>query len=364
MTLCVCGKPAETFGGMCDRCASLQMLGLTKHASPEEIENAYLTLVKVWHPDRFPADPKLRQEAEDRLKEINAAHDFLASDSPQPELQRPPEAQQESSSVPKRAQHSRPFLADPEAEESEEVKRILRRQQKSPVPRVMLRVGFLIGGVALAALVWMTADAILSSNPNTQRSWEEMKAEVGRELHASQTRLAPGADASSSTPAETPPATPASAAPAAPAPAPPESKQHAHPARIAAPLNGARPYVTSGLSPMEVLSALGKPTSSTGEKMLYGASEIDFKNGQVTGWKIDPNSAPIRVKLWPDSPLAPGMTTFGAGSSKSDVIALQGTPTLFSDNEFGYGNSLVFFKNNRVVSWKEDPSSVRLRVAH
>jgi hypothetical protein len=56
------------------------------------------------------------------------------------------------------------------------------------------------------------------------------------------------------------------------------------------------------------------------------------------------------------------MTTFAVGSSKSDVIAIQGTPTLFTDSQFGYGRSVVFFQNDKVVSWKEDPGSVRLRV--
>ena len=126
---------------------------------------------------------------------------------------------------------------------------------------------------------------------------------------------------------------------------------------------GLKPYVTSGLTPLEVLAILGKPTSSVGRKMCYGGSEIDFRDGEVTGWKIDGKS-PIRVKLWPNRPPVPGMTTFGVGSSKSDVIALQGTPSLFSDNEFGYGGSMVFFDNEHVVSWKEDPASVQLRVPH
>jgi hypothetical protein len=112
-----------------------------------------------------------------------------------------------------------------------------------------------------------------------------------------------------------------------------------------------------------VLSILGSPTSSTGEKMFYQGSEIDFRDGHVTGWKIDSRS-PIRVKLWPDRPIVAGVATFNVGSSKSDVIALQGTPTMFSDNEFGYGGSVVFFQNDHVVSWKEDPASVRLRVPH
>jgi curved DNA-binding protein CbpA len=365
MTLCACGKPADTFGGMCDRCASLQMLGLDRHALPEEIESTYLTLVKVWHPDRFPSDSDLRRTAEEKLKEINAAHDFLVSGPPRPQLPRTAD-QPESSLIPKKSQTPRPFQTDPEAEESDEVRKILRRQKKSIVPSIMLKVGFAIGSVALIALIWLSADSILASNPKTQRSWEEMKAEVGRELHSNEERLAPGADKPQQSPAETAPATPAPAAPTTPAPArtapaQPGPKELEKPVKALGHLKGAQPFVTSGLTPLEVLSALGKPTSSTGEKMLYGASEIDFKNGQVAGWKIDPK-APIRVKLWPDSAPVPGLSTFGVGSSKSDVIALQGTPTLFSDNEFGYGSSLVFFQNNRVVSWKEDPSSVRLRV--
>jgi len=95
--------------------------------------------------------------------------------------------------------------------------------------------------------------------------------------------------------------------------------------------------------------------------MIYGRSEIDFQDGHVAGWKIDPKN-PIRVKLWPDQPVVPGVQAYAKGSSKSDVIALQGTPTLFSGNEFGYGGSRVYFKNDHVIGWKEDPSSVRLRV--
>jgi len=358
-TFCVCGNPAQTFGGQCDRCASLQMLGLESHASPEQIEDTYRTLVKVWHPDRFPTDPTLRHAAGEKLKEINAAHDFLLSGPSRPA---PPHVSDDPQSdlVLKRSESPRPFQADPDEEESAEVERILKRQKRSIIPGIMLKVGFAIGAVAVAALVWFAADAILSSNSTTQRWWEQTKTDLGRELHASQERLAPGSDKPQDSTADSAPST---SAPAAPAPTPAEPKaqtpQGSGPTRA----QGAQPYVTSGLTPIEVLSALGKPTSSTGEKMFYQGSEIDFRNGKVAGWKIDPK-APIRVKLWPDSPSVPGLTTFGIGSSKSDVITVQGTPTLFSDNEFGYGSSLVLFKNNRVAGWKEDPSSVRLRVAH
>ncbi len=55
----------------------LRVLGLTPGASSETIRQAYHDLVKVWHPDRFGTDPRLRQKAEEKLREVNAAYDYL-----------------------------------------------------------------------------------------------------------------------------------------------------------------------------------------------------------------------------------------------------------------------------------------------
>jgi curved DNA-binding protein CbpA len=56
---------------------ALDTLGLTAEATPDEIKQAYRDLVKVWHPDRFDSDARLRAKAEDRLKQINAAYRAL-----------------------------------------------------------------------------------------------------------------------------------------------------------------------------------------------------------------------------------------------------------------------------------------------
>src|SRR4051794_17332061 len=79
MSTCMCGNPIDTIGTMCSRCGALQTLGLDMNASAAEIEGSYTTLVKVWHPDRFQTDPKMRVAAEEKLKEINAAHDYLTA---------------------------------------------------------------------------------------------------------------------------------------------------------------------------------------------------------------------------------------------------------------------------------------------
>lgn len=56
------------------------VLGLEPGASPEEVNQAYKDLAFIWHPDRIPEDNlRLRQKAEEKLKEINHARDQLRS---------------------------------------------------------------------------------------------------------------------------------------------------------------------------------------------------------------------------------------------------------------------------------------------
>jgi outer membrane protein assembly factor BamE (lipoprotein component of BamABCDE complex) len=119
-------------------------------------------------------------------------------------------------------------------------------------------------------------------------------------------------------------------------------------------------YITVGSTKAEVLDQVGAPTASTNDKLVYGQSELYFKNDAVTGWKIDAAN-PIRVKLWPESAVDPALTSFTVGSTRDEVLIVQGTPTAFSDNKFEYGTSEVYFQNHRVVRWKSDPASVQLR---
>jgi hypothetical protein len=56
----------------------------------------------------------------------------------------------------------------------------------------------------------------------------------------------------------------------------------------------------------------------------------------------------------------PTLASYTYGSSKDVVLTVQGTPTAFTEDKFEYGRSAVFFHNNRVVSWKEDPDSAPL----
>ena len=62
-----------------------ELLGVKPGVSIRELKAAHRDLAKVWHPDRFVHDPGLREKAQEKLKEINAAYELLISGkAPQP----------------------------------------------------------------------------------------------------------------------------------------------------------------------------------------------------------------------------------------------------------------------------------------
>jgi hypothetical protein len=70
-----------------------RILELPPGASTEDVKQVYRDLVRVWHPDRF-SDERLRQIAEQKLKEVNLAYESLLTetfDSPNEESHTPEE---------------------------------------------------------------------------------------------------------------------------------------------------------------------------------------------------------------------------------------------------------------------------------
>jgi hypothetical protein len=57
----------------------LKILELETTDSLQEAKRAYKDLVRVWHPDRFQKNPRLKQKADKKLREINLAYNYLRS---------------------------------------------------------------------------------------------------------------------------------------------------------------------------------------------------------------------------------------------------------------------------------------------
>ncbi|MBD2251069.1 J domain-containing protein [Nostoc parmelioides] len=72
-------KPRD--GLQLDISHAYEILGLKPGASQVEVKQAYRKLVKIWHPDRF-VDDEQKQQAETKIKRINAAYNRVKSVTP------------------------------------------------------------------------------------------------------------------------------------------------------------------------------------------------------------------------------------------------------------------------------------------
>jgi curved DNA-binding protein CbpA len=363
MHTCACGRTVDAAGSLCARCAALQTLELTFEASEKQIRDAYRTLVKVWHPDRFPGDKTLRETAETRVKALNAAYVFLTSKDGRADA--PPRAR--SAARPS----AQPAQAGPQP-------RTPARPRFRVPTAALLKLGLIAGCVLVSGVFLMAMDSFFASDPTTGSVYSALRAHVvanaretadslwgqaGQHWHALASYKndpAPVAATEFSDPSQSGAESPDSQS--APDSQDSQSLHRREPGASHATTTSLRPYITSGLTRDEVIAVLGAPTASTASTLAYGASELDFTNGKLSGWRIAA-SAPIRVKLWPDAPVDPTLAAFKLGSTKNEVLVVQGTPTLFSESTFGYGGSRVYFENNRVVGWKNDPATVPLRLA-
>jgi hypothetical protein len=60
-----------------DTSQAYRVLGLVPGATIDEVRTAYRDLVKVWHPDRFPDNDRLREKAHQNLQLYNEAYELL-----------------------------------------------------------------------------------------------------------------------------------------------------------------------------------------------------------------------------------------------------------------------------------------------
>ena len=368
--ICICGQLTEEGTTLCPRCEALHILGLGMEGLEYDIRSAYRLLVKVWHPDHFQDDPKLKEAAETKLKDIHAAFDYLTMTSTdRGHAQRPvylstklapaPPPNVEPDTPAFSARKARiAFALIPDAAPPQGIwQKIKARPQKVMLVlkeiykvhgkvKLILTIAAVLVVLLTGGLIWRSSRMHYSASRQSGQNLS-FQEKIKQEMRSMDPRSpAPKANAPAS-------------GPQTGQPLPQTAHTAAHPAQPAT--IKLKPYVTVGSTRDEVLAQQGTPTASSEDKLVYGTSELYLKDGRVVGWRIDPFSSPIRVKLWPQSPVDPDQEFFTVNSSKDEVLVVQGTPTKFSEDKFEYGDSVVNFRNNRVVNWKNDPGSVPLR---
>jgi len=360
------------------------VLELGVDATEREIKAAYHVLVKVWHPDRFQNDKSLKDAAEIKLKAVNSAYVFLSSvDGEAGRWQRTGPASSKAAS-------QSPSSRKRPAAQQRPMRSSNRTRGHTPaIPTwvlLSLKIGFriVLVGIALvmARYLWIAfgmqdstsgvTDALGSNKDSVLRFLDAPKRRFLAAVEQDLRRIDPRSPSPGAMPraaempetAESPERPEAAETPEADAS---QSRQTApsmsvgrRPVKIGATPLKLYSYITVGSTRDEVIEEQGPPTASSENKLVYGSSEIYFKGGSVVGWRIDPRS-PIKVKLWPESSVDPSLDHFSVGSTKDAVLVVQGTPTAFTQDEFDYGGSVVYFQNNRVVNWKNDPTSIPLR---
>ncbi|MGE3728287.1 MAG: DnaJ domain-containing protein [Candidatus Sericytochromatia bacterium] len=57
-----------------------EVLGIAQDTEKDDVRNAYKSLAKKFHPDRYPANSKEQEEAKERFSMINRAYEVLSND--------------------------------------------------------------------------------------------------------------------------------------------------------------------------------------------------------------------------------------------------------------------------------------------
>lgn len=78
-----------------------RVLGVDPTAPMAHVRQAYLDLVKVWHPDRFQHDARLREKASQSLQRVNAAYAVLQRSPGRGESATPPSSAPPPASQPR-----------------------------------------------------------------------------------------------------------------------------------------------------------------------------------------------------------------------------------------------------------------------
>ena len=112
----------------------------------------------------------------------------------------------------------------------------------------------------------------------------------------------------------------------------------------------------------EVIAAQGTPSRINGDEWGYEFSSVKFNDAKVVSYSDI--SKILNIKMKPSAE-GNGLGTsgfFGIGSTKDEVLAVQGTPSKVNGNEWGYNFSSIQFQNDRVLSYSDISKNLHVRM--
>lgn len=372
-----------------------EILGLKPGATEEQIKQAYRDLAKVWHPDPFPNDPRLREKAQEKLKEINLAYDYLKSHryTPPPDNESPYSEREEyykeeeptqeerakreepttiytptskhasffsgipkwvmiviaiviiralfnyfnTPSKPQKTQYKPPLyypvpskpvspvIEPPVVTEKPKLQKPITKPLTKPPPQT-----------SKVSPQPAQDEALKETQDTPQTPEEDLKyAAVKEQIQKIERKLEDYKESLSQPPDKV-----------AKLPSPQRSVS--------------RNYFTIGSSKEEVLAFQGSPTKILGETWYYGYSSIDFYNGKVKSYSNI--SGNLRVQILPATDSTPSRNYFTVGSTKDEVASLQGTPTKIIGETWYYGYSSVDFYNSKVKSYSNISNNLHVKL--
>ncbi len=311
--------------------ADFRVLGLEPGSKPQEVRQAYRTLVKKWHPDRHHSESyEARALAEEKFKEIDQAYRRISL------------SWKERAGLNQRS--SRP--ANPptgnrasQRSETKPHRPASRRKTRKfnirsfPWTRVVLPgLLFIIMGIFLITeLISFLPDNIEKTAPPSFRTDRSTEIEP------------PGQD-------------PSEAAGSHPQLGPPVP-----PMLIQPELEPRKSYFSLGSSSSDVLKIQGTPNRVQGQTWIYGLSEVQFRNGLV--WRFNNFDGSLRVRMHPEVQEGRELPThITIGSSEEEVLLVQGTPTRVEGNKWFYGFAEIRFNNGRVAEYDNYFGTLKIQV--
>lgn len=128
-------------------------------------------------------------------------------------------------------------------------------------------------------------------------------------------------------------------------------------------ISSSHPSFSLGATSKQVERIQGQPDIRTREKWVYKNSAVYFKDNIVVGYSNNNNE--LYVKINPSGKLKkeiPG-NYYIIGSSKNDVIRIQGTPTSINPvkDEWNYGKSILTFNTNHLIGYRNYSGELKVK---